>query len=138
MLYPLNQPSKMKEKLQNLRIDMRPFNRLCDEWRYNCSLQRLDTLQRALNKGIRFEQLVAYDSKLCREGRSPKERDAILTNLHPCMDCGDPVYVKPDPCIAGESGVNVYTSCQDCRTRIGRLLKKIKIVCRSTFRYPKT
>ena len=124
---------QLKDTLQTSKgLDFRPLMRYANELRYHCSQQRFETLQRILSRSIRFEQLVAYDSKLRREGRSTKERDAILTNLYPCMNCGDPIYVKSDPSIAG--GVKYYALCQDCKTPIRRLLKKIKVYFKSRFR----
>ena len=119
---------QMQDTLRNLEgIDTRPLMRYAAEVSYNVSHQRFQTLWKLVEqRGFTIEQVVSHESKLCREGVPPKERDAILTNLHPCIDCGDPVYIKPDPNVTGEGGVNPYALCKDCWTPVGRLLKKIK------------
>ena len=91
-------------------------------------LHRFQTSQTALHRSISVEQLTAYESKLRREGLTPEARDEILTNLRPCMDCGDPVYVEPDTGIQSEGGTHYYTTCRDCHTPIGRFFKKIKVL----------
>ena len=90
-------------------------------------IKRFQTLQTAVRQEISVEQLIAYEAKLRREELTPEVRNEIMRNLHPCMDCGDPVYVQPDPSIQSEGGAHYYTSCRDCHTLIGRFFKKIKL-----------
>ena len=117
-----------------LKLDVHPFIHSCKELSYNISEQRFQILRTVLRRGIRLEQFVAYESKRRREGLSPQERGEILSNLYPCMHCRDPVYVKPDPSLQGEGGVNYYAICENCKTPIGRLLRKIKVYFQSRFR----
>ena len=133
MLYP-NTPQlqRMRETLKTLHFDLSPILRSCNELTYNLSNQRFQTLRFLMTqRSLTLKQIIAYESKLRREGRTHEERIETLTNLYPCMDCGDPVYVKPDPSIAGKGGVNLYALCGDCKTFIGRLIKKVKVYFKS-------
>ena len=132
----IQQLQRMRETFKTFpSLDLSPLLRHCNALAYYISNQRFQTLRLLMTQRcLTLEQITTYDSKLQREGRSPQERDRILRNLHPCMDCGDPVYVKLDGSIAGKGGVTCYALCGDCKTPIGRILKKVKVFFKSRFR----